>query len=148
MKNLTFFLSFACFLLLFFSACQSPSEVKEPQIDEISSLIERYAINGSVLLLGSDDPKLLEGASVSGRTSKNIPYAQFRGEETAPFAMLEVFSAKVNVPAECFHKAGSGLFALKGYLKCVDEQLKLTCLYTYRDPSGNTISRGTECVEQ
>lgn len=148
MKHTLFFLSVFGFPLLLLSSCQNPAEVEESHADEIFSLIERYVTDKSILFFGSGDPKSLEGASITGRTSKNITYAQFTGEEATPFLMLDLISSKRQVPDECFLEADPNIFEIRGYAGCVDELLDAGhCLYTHRDSGGNTISRVTECLE-
>ena len=66
------------------SACQSPSQVDNRsdeigELEEIISLTKRYITDNAILVMGGD-ALLIEDASITGKTSSGIPYAQLTGE--------------------------------------------------------------------
>lgn len=142
---------FSVIFLIAFSACQSSVEVEDQDehLDEITSLIERYVSDEAILVMGSDHPELFEGASAMGRTSGNIPYAQFTGDDiwllsfAIAFSKTDGFLDEIEI---CPLKAGAGLGTQRRSAKCIDAVFERgACVVMGREKSGDVHAHPWSC---
>ncbi len=107
-----------------FVACQNTVETEgqDEYLDEITSLMKRYATGDAVLIMGTDESELIEGASASGRTSRNVPYSQFTGNDAWALVFALSFSETngfLDESESCLLEDGAGRLAQTRFGKCV-----------------------------
>ncbi|MCY4170793.1 MAG: hypothetical protein OXF08_04235 [Bacteroidetes bacterium] len=134
--------------LIIFSACENPSEegVDTKLPEEIAKLAERYITEDALLLIGQGALELVEYASVSGRTSSNVPYVQLTGQNATAFILGNELGKTNEEPYSCTLDSGSGTRAQIRFGRCVLDLLNRgICVHGSKLDNGDIYVRPTTC---